>query len=88
MADRRDDEVNMTEQVMGDQPQGRRGKLRKGKGVSGEASTSGGKSPGPNRGAGGGQQRPGLKKLRDRVSKLETDMQELRERLKDGESKA
>lgn len=82
-------EVNMTEEDKGSQPTspGRRGKLRKGKGVSGAGGPSGQPSAGSDP-AGGGQGRPGLKKLRGRVAKLETEMQELRDRLKDRESKA
>ncbi|MBA2574493.1 MAG: hypothetical protein H0V02_06855 [Nocardioidaceae bacterium] len=80
-------EVNMTEEDKGAQPQGRRGKLRKGKGVSGAGGQSG-QTSGRSDPAGGGQGRPGLKKLRGRVAKLETEMQELRDRLKDRESKA
>ena len=83
-------EVNMTEEDEGAQvqPQGRKGKLRKGKTVSGAEGQSGTTSPGRNQGAGGGKGRAGLKKLRGRVAKLETEMQELRDRLKDRESKA
>lgn len=76
----------MTEEVEGAQPQGRRGKLRKGKGVS-SGETAGGQTGEGRNPAGGGQGRAGVKKLRGRVAKLETEMQEIRDLLKDRERK-
>lgn len=77
----------MTEEVAGDQPQGREGKQGRGQGGGGQV---GRKGPGRNQaaagpgggagGGGGGQLRAEVKELGRRVAKLESDIQELRQK--------
>ncbi|MBA2445526.1 MAG: hypothetical protein H0V49_09365 [Nocardioidaceae bacterium] len=82
----------MTDEVAGDQPEGRRGKQGRGQGVGGQGGQGGQgarKGPGRNQGAGGpgggagggggGQLRAEVKELGRRVAKLESDIQELRQ---------